>query len=244
MEKLLEVKNLTKRYKNGRGAFDINLTVHPGEIVGLLGPNGSGKTTVMKAAAGLINPTGGSVSICGFDVETELEKALANAGFLIENPALYGFMTVKQNLKLAAKYYDGCNNERINDVLRLVGLGLYQNDKTAKFSMGMKQRLHLALALLSNPKLMVLDEPFNGLDIEGVIRVREIIKAKVTQNGAACLISGHVAAELEKICTHAAVMHEGRIIAYDTVENALKTRPTLEDYYILNVRGERGGVLQ
>lgn len=243
MESILEIKSLTKKYKNGRGVSDINITVNPGQVVGLLGPNGSGKTTVMKSVAGLVNPQSGSISIMGFDTETKREKALSQTGFLIENPALYGFMTAYQNLKVAAKYYDNCDTERIMQVLQLVGLGLYKNDKVCKFSLGMKQRLGLALALLSSPKLLVLDEPLNGLDIEGVIRIRELIGDEVKRSGGGCLISGHGAAELEKICTHIAVMHDGGIIAFDSIENALKTRPTLEDYYITCVRGEKGGVL-
>lgn len=243
MEKILEIKNLTKKYKNGRGIEDISLTVNSGDVVGLLGPNGSGKTTIIKSVAGLITPNSGSVSIMGCDTESMPEMSRKKAGFLIEEPALFEFMTAEQNLKIAAEYYsENTNNDikdKITEVLNLVGLGLYKKDKVGRFSLGMKQRLGLAIALVSDPVLTVLDEPFNGLDIEGVIRIRELIRIKTGQNGG-CLIAGHTASELEKICTHAAVLHEGKLIAFDSMEEALKTRPSLEDYYISKVRGVRG----
>lgn len=240
MCKVLEIERLTKRYKNGRGITDITLTVNSGETVGLLGPNGSGKTTVMKAVGGLIHPDGGKIKILGHDTETAPEKALTDTGFLIENPALHGFMTAEQNLRLAAAYYPEVNSERIEKVLDLVGLLPYRRDKVGRFSLGMKQRLGLAAAMLSEPKLLILDEPLNGLDIEGVIRIRELIERLSEERGISCLISGHTAAELEKICTHVAVLHNGRLAAFDTVENALKFRPTLEDYYISVVREYEG----
>lgn len=236
MCKVLEIEKLTKRYKNGRGVTNITLTVNAGEIVGLLGPNGSGKTTIMKTVGGLIHADSGKIRILGIDTEIEPEAALAETGFLIENPALHGFMTAEQNLRLAAAYYPDVNEERIEKALELVGLLPYRSDKVGRFSLGMKQRLGLASAMLSEPKLLILDEPLNGLDIEGVIRVRELIGRLSEERGTACLISGHVAAELEKICTHVAVLHNDRLAAFDTVENALKFRPTLEDYYISVVR--------
>lgn len=242
MQKILEIENLTKKYKNGRGIENINLVVNRGDIVGLLGPNGSGKTTIMKAIAGLIHPDGGSIKIFGRDTESEPAAALSDVGFLIESPALYPFMTAYGNLKTAAAYYPNVGDAEIQKALELVGLALYRDDKVSKFSLGMKQRLGLALAVLSMPRLMVLDEPLNGLDIEGVIRIRELIEQMSKQNGAACLISGHVAAELEKVCSHVAVLHEGKIAAFETLENALKYRPSLEEYYISVVRGCGGGV--
>ena len=242
MQKVLETENLTKKYKNGRGIEDINLVVNQGDIVGLLGPNGSGKTTIMKAIAGLIHHDSGNIRIFGYDTESEPVAALSDVGFLIESPALYPYMSAYQNLKTAARYYPNVNEERILRSLELVGLALYKDDKVGRFSLGMKQRLGLALAVLSEPRLMVLDEPLNGLDIEGVIRIRELIEQMSKQNGAACLISGHVAAELEKVCTHVAVMHEGRIAAFEKIETALQYRPSLEEYYISVVRGCGGGV--
>ena len=182
MQKILETENLTKKYKNGRGIENINLVVNQGDIVGLLGPNGSGKTTIMKAIAGLIHHDSGRIMIFGYDTEIEPAEALADVGFLIESPALYPYMSAYQNLKTAARYYPNVGNDEIIKALELVGLVLYKDDKVNKFSLGMKQRLGLAMAILSRPRLMVLDEPLNGLDIEGVIRIRELIEQMSKQN--------------------------------------------------------------
>ena len=143
MQNILEIKNLKKLYKNGRGIENIGLTVREGDVVGLLGPNGSGKTTTMKAICGLVSADEGEIKIFGHSTETEFEAAMANVGFLIEEPAICLSATAKQNLKMAARYYDDITSERINKVLQLVKLDRYKNDKTARYSLGMKQRLGL-----------------------------------------------------------------------------------------------------
>lgn len=242
MQTILEIKNLKKIYKNGRGIEHLDLVVNEGDVVGLLGPNGSGKTTAMKAMCGLITPDSGEISIFGHNIEAEFEAAMKNVGFLIEEPALCLAATAEQNLKMAAGYYEGIDRERINKVLELVKLDRYKKDKVGKFSLGMKQRLGLAMAMVSNPDFMVLDEPLNGLDIEGVIHIRELISALAQKRGAAFLISGHIAAELEKVCNKVAVLYEGRILAYETLEEALKFRPSLEDYYLSVIREAEGSV--
>lgn len=242
MQNILEIKNLKKIYKNDRGIEHLDLVVKEGDVVGLLGPNGSGKTTAMKAMCGLIAADAGKISIFGHDIETEFEAAIKNVGFLIEEPALCLAATAEQNLKMAARYYDGIGEERIQKVLELVKLDRYKKDKAGKFSLGMKQRLGLAMAMVSSPDFMVLDEPLNGLDIEGVIHIRELIMALAEKKGTAFLISGHIAAELEKVCNKVAVLHEGRILAFEEMENALKFRPSLEDYYLSVVREAEGSV--
>ncbi len=242
MQTILEIKNLKKLYKNGRGIEHLSLTVNEGDVVGLLGPNGSGKTTAMKAMCGLITPDAGEISIFGHSIETEFEAAIQRVGFLIEEPALCLAATAEQNLKMAARYYDKIGGERIQRVLELVKLDRYKKDKAGKFSLGMKQRLGLAMAMVSSPDFMVLDEPLNGLDIEGVIHIRELIMALAEKKGTAFLISGHIAAELEKVCNKVAILHEGRILAFEEMENALKFRPSLEDYYLSVVREAEGSV--
>lgn len=242
MQNILEINNLKKIYKNGRGIENVNLSVREGDVVGLLGPNGSGKTTTMKAICGLIAPDAGEIKIFGHDTETEFEEAMADVGFLIEEPAICLSATAEQNLKMAARYYEGITPERIDKVLQLVKLDRYKKDKAARFSLGMKQRLGLALAMLSKPRLMVLDEPLNGLDIEGIIHIRELICALAEQKHTAFLISGHIAAELEKICNRVAILHEGCLLAFEDMETALRFQPTLEDYYLSVVREAEGGV--
>lgn len=242
MEKILEVKGLTKLYKNGRGASDINLELEKGDVVGLLGPNGSGKTTIMKAIVGLVHANAGSVRIFGCDISTDFECAMERVGCLIEAPAIYENMTAMKNLKLAARYYPNIDEKRITDVLRIVRLDKYKKDKVGRFSLGMKQRLGLALALLSEPELLILDEPANGLDIEGIVEIREIILRQAEEKGITFLISSHIAVEIEKTCNKVVVLHEGEMLSLDSMEDALKRNPTLEDYYLEKVREKRGPV--
>ncbi len=242
MEHILEINNLKKLYKNGRGVENVSLTVHRGEVVGLLGPNGSGKTTTMRVITGLSTPNSGSVKIFGEDILENYEKAAEKMGALIEMPAIHLNMTAWQNLKMAAAYYDGVDDDRIRYILSLVHPDHYRNDKTGRFSLGMKQRLGIALALLSNPKFVVLDEPANGLDIEGIIQIREMITALCEKHGVAFLLASHIASELEKTCHKIAVLHEGKMLAFESMERALQFHPSLEDYFLSVVRSERGGV--
>ena len=239
METVLKVENLKKLYKNGRGLMSVGFEIERGDIVGLLGPNGSGKTTAMKVIVGLIGADAGSVEIFGHNIEDEYESATRNMGSLIESPALYEYVSAYKNLKMAARYYDNVDEARIEDVLRAVRLVKFKKDKAGRFSLGMKQRLGLALALLSDPQLLVLDEPVNGLDIEGMIEIREIILT-LARRGTTFLIASHLSSELEKTCNKVAVMHEGEMLAFDTLENALSRVPTLEDYYLEKVREKRG----
>lgn len=239
---VLEISRLKKLYKNGRGINDISLTVNEGDIVGLLGSNGSGKTTTMKAMCGLISHDSGKISIFGHDIEKEHEAAMADVGFLIEEPALCLYATAEQNMKMAAAYYPNVTDDMITKALELVKLDRYRHDKVGRFSLGMKQRLGLALAMVSSPSFMVLDEPLNGLDIEGIIHTRELIMALAEKKGTAFLISGHIAAELEKICNRVAILYEGRLLACEDMETALRFQPTLEDYYLSIIREAEGGI--
>ena len=243
MDNILEISNLRKIYKNGRGIENVNLTVHRGDIVGLLGPNGSGKTTTMRTVTGLIFPDSGTIKIFGIDVQEYFEKATEKIGSLIETPALYGNLTARQNLKMASRFYNNVDEQRIQYILNLIRLDRYQNDKVCRFSLGMKQRLGLGLALLSDPELVVLDEPANGLDIEGIIQVREIITKLAAEHGVTFLISSHIASELEKTCNKVAVLHEGKMLTFDSMEAALRFQPTLEEYFLAVVREERGGIV-
>ena len=231
---ILELENLTKIYKNGRGAEDISFALAQGEVLGLLGPNGSGKTTTMKAIAGLVQPTRGSVRVCGIDATLRHEQAMRHTGCLIEAPALYEHMTAYQNLKLAARYYDTVDNARIGEVLQMVEMEKYKKDKVSTFSLGMRQRIGLALALLSNPELLILDEPANGLDIEGMVYVREVV-TRAASNGAAVLISSHLAHEIELCATKAAIIYGGKLLCVENMDVILASSPSLEDYFLAQV---------
>lgn len=239
---VIETKNLTKLYKNNRGIKNISLTVEKGDILGLLGPNGSGKTTAMKAILNLIRSSG-DIKVFGLDLQEHFEEIMRKTGALIEAPAIYKDLTAYQNIKFHASMYPGVTRERIEHILDVVHLLPYRNDKAGRFSLGMKQRLGLAIAFVSEPELVILDEPVNGLDIEGVVEIREIIKKLNAEKNATFLISSHMASEIEKTCNKVAVMYEGDLIARSTVEDALKLHPSMEDYFLTVVKDKRGEVV-
>ncbi len=239
---VIETKNLTKLYKNNRGIKNVTLTVEQGDILGLLGPNGSGKTTVMKAILNLIQSSG-SIRIFGLELSGHFEEIMQKTGALIEAPAIYKDMTAYQNVKMHASLYPQISKERIEHILDVVHLLRYKNDKAGRFSLGMKQRLGLAAAFVSEPELVILDEPVNGLDIEGVVEIREIIKKLNAEKNTTFLISSHMASEIEKTCNKVAVMYEGDLIAQSTVEDALKLHPSMEDYFLTVVKDKRGEVV-
>ncbi|MGN0106097.1 MAG: ABC transporter ATP-binding protein [Hominilimicola sp.] len=236
---VIEINNLTKLYKNNRGVKNISLTVQRGDILGLLGPNGSGKTTVMKAILNLVHYEG-DIKVFGMDLHEHFEEIMRRTGALIESPAIYKDMTAYQNVKMHASMYPHIDKERIEHILDAVHLLPYKNDKAGKFSLGMKQRLGLAVAFVSNPELIILDEPVNGLDIEGVVEVREIIKRLNEERGVTFLISSHMASEIEKTCNKVAVMYEGELIAQAATEDALRLHPSMEDYFLGVVKEKRG----
>ena len=177
-------------------------------MVGLLGPNGSGKTTIMKSITGLAQPTEGKITVFGAPA-ADRERALAKVGALIEQPALYENLTAQDHLAMAARYYRDVDRARMDQVLEIVGLAPYKKERCGKFSLGMKQRMGLALALLSRPELMVLDEPTNGLDIEATVEIREIIIRLAREKGVTFLVASHLASEIEKMCHKVLVLHEG-----------------------------------
>lgn len=247
-EMVLTVNNLKKLYKNNRGVKKLSLEIEKGDVIGLLGPNGSGKTTALKTIVGLCHADEGEIEIFGHNIDTEFEKAMENVGALIETPAIYDRMTAYQNLKMAARFYyhidKSIDEDRINEVLSLVNLDRYSRDKAGKFSLGMRQRLGIALALLSNPKLVILDEPTNGLDIEGVVHIRNVIKHMSERHGTTFLVSGHVASELEKICNKVAVIYEGELKAFETMENVLDKQPSLEEFFLSVVNDAKGDIFR
>jgi len=235
---VLELRNVTKLYKNGRGAKDISFALAPGEVLGLLGPNGSGKTTTMKAIAGLVRVGSGHINVCGVDAVLNHEKAMRHTSCLIEAPALYEHMTGQRNMEMAARFYDHVNEDRIADVLKAVEMYDYRYDKVRSLSLGMRQRIGLALALLSAPDLLILDEPANGLDIEGMVLVREVIKAAARQ-GSAVLVSSHLANEIQQCATKVAVMHSGQLLGVMYTDDILRSYASVEDYFIETVRQTR-----
>ncbi len=242
METVLSLDHFSKVYSNGRGARNITFSIKRGQVVGLLGPNGSGKTTIMKSLTGLAQPSEGMVTIFGKQ-GTDREATLAKVGALIEQPALYETLSALDHLRMAAQYYPNVGQERIEKVLQIVGLMPYGKERCGKFSLGMKQRMGLALALLSEPELMILDEPTNGLDIEATVEIREIILHLAKEKGVTFLVASHLASEIEKLCDTVLVLYEGEMLSFETKEEALRLHPSLEDYFLAKVRDKKGSVV-
>lgn len=239
MSHAIEFVHLTKLYQNGRGIDDLNLTVKQGEVFGFLGPNGAGKTTAMKIMTGLIKPTFGDVHIFGTSIQEQFVQAMSHVGCLIETAESFQYLTAYENLQLSASYYNHVDEKRINECLELTGLSKYAHEKTKKFSLGMKQRLGIANALLSNPKLLILDEPLNGLDVEGMIDMRHLIKKLSQEQGTTFFISSHLIHDVELTCNRIGIVFNSRLVSVDTTEDILRNFSSLEQYFVNEV--ERNG---
>lgn len=239
MEKVIEIKNLTKLYNNGRGINDINLDIFEGDIFGFLGPNGAGKTTAMKIMTGLIQADHGDVKIFGHSITDEYEKAMAQVGCIIEIAESYPYLSAYQNLKQHARFYPSVDDKRIDEVLELTGMLKYKKEKPRKFSLGMKQRLGLSAAILSRPKVVILDEPLNGLDVEGMIDIRKLIKHLAETEQTTFFISSHLIHDVELTCDRIGVIYNGKILNVQSTQDILKNYATLENYFVSEV--ERNG---
>lgn len=211
MDYILTTNNLTKKYGSKNAADKINIHVKQGEIYGLIGRNGAGKTTILRMLSGLSIPTEGSYSLLG-KTGKELDAEKSQVGTLIENPGLYPNLSAYENLKLKCIAMGVNSKEYINNLLSLVGLENTGKKKTRNFSLGMRQRLGIALALAGNPKIIILDEPINGLDPQGIVEVREILTKLSKERGITIIISSHILDELSKIANSYGIIHEGKLI--------------------------------
>lgn len=216
--KVLEVKGLKKNLGKREIIKDISFSVKEGEIFGFLGPNGAGKTTTIRMLVGLINPNGGSISICGHDLKNDTEKALKEVGAVVENPELYKYLSGRENLMQIARIRN-IPKTQVDETIKLVGLENRIDDKVRKYSLGMKQRLGLAASLLSNPKLLILDEPTNGLDPSGILDFREVVKKAAKERGMAVFISSHILSEVQHLCDRVAFINHGTIKSVENVLN-------------------------
>jgi ABC-type multidrug transport system ATPase subunit len=196
---------------------EINLQVPNGAIFGFLGPNGAGKTTTLRLLLGLLKKQKGTIKIFGKSFDTSRIEILKDIGSLIEAPSLYAQLTATENLNILQKIYQ-CPKTRIQEVLEIVGLSDTGNKKTGEFSLGMKQRLSIAIALLHNPYLLILDEPTNGLDPNGIIEIRELLKKLNSEYKTTILISSHLLAEIEKLVTHICIINKGSILFQGTLD--------------------------
>lgn len=209
---VIKTSGLSYHYSKGvHTLFDINLQVEKGSIFGFLGPNGSGKTTTLSLILGLLQKQKGDIEIFGDHLESNRLAILKRIGSLIESPSLYGHLTAGENLEVYREVY-GASKERIPEVLKIVGLENTGKKTAKKFSLGMKQRLAIALALLPNPELMILDEPSNGLDPAGIIELRQLIRDLNKKHGMTILISSHLLSEVEKMVSHVGIILNGRML--------------------------------
>lgn len=212
MQTILECKNLCKDFGKKKILKNVSLKIEEGDILGFIGPNGAGKTTTIKLILGLQSITKGTVSINGYDIQKNFTNAIEKVGAIVENPDMYMYLSGYDNLKLVANLYKGITKERIDKVVKLVKLENRINDKVSKYSLGMRQRLGIAQAILHNPKLLILDEPTNGLDPEGIKEMRELLVKLAQEEKMAILISSHNLAELDNFCNKVCIIKNGEVI--------------------------------
>lgn len=232
-KKVLECHNLYKKFGKKEILKGISLEANEGDILGFIGPNGAGKTTTIKLILGLQSITSGSVKINGYDVKKDFTNAIKRVGTIVENPDLYMYMSGYENLKMISNLYSGITKERIDEVIKLVGLENRIKDKVSKYSLGMRQRLGIAQAILHKPNLLVLDEPTNGLDPEGIKQIKDLIVKLANEENMAVLISSHNLLELESFCTKVTIIKNGEIVETSTMEQAKKIN-TESIYHIVS----------
>ena len=215
---VLSVSNLTKEYGNKKVVNNVSFSVFAGQIFGFVGPNGAGKSTTIRMVTGLTPITSGDVRICGYSIKNAYKKAISFVGGIIEMPQLYPYLTGMKNLKLFAGFYGKSAMDRIKPIVKLVGMENRINEKVSTYSLGMKQRLGIAQALLSKPKLLILDEPTNGLDPNGIVEMRHILKTLAEKENMAIIISSHNLAELEQMCDVIGLINNGKLIEHRTMK--------------------------
>lgn len=255
MQPVLLTDNLTKRYGNTAAVDRIRLRIEEGEVYGFLGPNGAGKTTTLKMLVGLIQPTEGTFTVFGRTFAQHRRWILSQTGALIESPSYYGHLTGRENLRIIQRLR-GLPERNVSEALRVVRLEKHQHKRVDQYSLGMKQRLGLAMALIAFPKLLILDEPTNGLDPAGIEEIRELIRSLPRQYGMTVLVSSHLLSEVEQIATSVGIIRDGRLVFQGSLDSlkaksdpaiAVKTTDNLAAEQLLAGQGlkptERGGYL-
>ncbi|AGX06661.1 probable ABC transporter, ATP-binding protein; probable MrsF protein [Bacillus sp. NRRL B-14911] len=215
-ELILETNGLTKKFGKRSAVENVDLRLAKGEIYGFLGPNGAGKTTTIRMLLGLARPTGGSIHIFGRDLKKEKLQILRKVGSLVEYPSYYGHLTAIENLEALRRILE-VPKSRIDEVLAIVRLSKEAKRPVKGFSLGMKQRLGIAAALLANPELLILDEPTNGLDPSGILEIRELIKSMPAQHGMTILVSSHLLSEIDQMATQVGIISKGSMIFQDSI---------------------------
>lgn len=234
MESILKTTGLTKVYGGHQAVSNVSMNVHKGDIYGFIGRNGAGKTTLIRMAVGLAAPSAGSIELFG---SSDLSKGRKRIGTVIESPAVFPHMTARQNLEVQCRMMGIKDKSVVNDTLLTVGLDPQDKKKARNFSLGMKQRLAIAIALIGSPDLLCLDEPINGLDPTGIIEIRELIQKLNEERGITVLISSHILGELSKLATRFGIIENGMLIQEFTAEELLKKGEDLEEYFVSAMKG-------
>jgi len=234
LEHIVAVQGLTKKFGNFPAVDDLSFSIGRGEIYGFLGPNGAGKSTTIRMVLGLIHPTAGEVLINGEPFRRNRKKALQQIGAIVERPDMYRYLSAWDNLKIFARL--SCKqipSSRLHEVIELVGLKGREHDKVKAYSQGMKQRLGIAIALVHDPELLILDEPTNGLDPQGIAEMRELIRTLGTHMGKTVFISSHLLHEIEQVATNMLIIHKGRKVVEGKVSDLLNPNETIFEVRIL-----------
>lgn len=237
-EPILKVNNISKTYRKKSVVKNVSFNCYKGEILGVLGANGAGKTTIIKMLTGLIECDNGDIFIDSYNIKDNFEKAISNVGAIVETPFLYEYMSGKDNISIFSKLYKASHTD-VNEAIKISGLGTRLSDKVKVYSLGMKQRLGIAVALLKNPKLLILDEPMNRLDPMGVRDLREFLKDLAHNKNISVLISSHTLSEMEKLCDRVIVIDHGEVIGKINIED-IKEGSNLEDVFIKIIREKEG----
>lgn len=210
---IIDIKGLNKTYKTGKVAVkDVSFQIKKGDIFGFLGPNGAGKTTTIRMMLGLIKPTSGKIIINGKDISNNKADVLKSIGALVEGPAFYTYLSAEENLKIFAAYSGVYDDDKIKSILELVGLKGREKDLVSSYSLGMKQRLGIAQSLLNNPEILILDEPTNGLDPEGIKEIRDLIIRLSKERKITILVASHILSEIQKMCNKLIILNKGKIV--------------------------------
>ncbi len=217
----INVSGLTKRFGTYLAVDSLDLLVERGQTFGFLGPNGAGKSTTIRMLLGLVKPTSGCASLLGYDIVRERLSAVAQVGSMVEVPSFYGYLTGRENARLFGLLSGKINEKEITSTLDIVGLGSRGDDKVKTYSHGMRQRLGIACALLPRPELVILDEPTNGLDPQGVMEVRRLVQSLSGEHGMTVFLSSHLLHEVEQICSHVAIIARGKRLAQGPVTQLL-----------------------
>lgn len=232
---LLKISHLNKTIGKRQILHDISFEGYAGEVFGFLGPNGAGKTTTIKIAVGLLSLDEGEISINGIDIRKNFEKAMANVGGIVENPEMYKYLTGMENLRQYARMRGGVDQKRIDEVVSLVKMSNRINEKVSKYSLGMRQRLGVAQALLHHPKVLILDEPTNGLDPAGIKELRDILKTIAHKEQICVIVSSHLMSEMELMCDRVGIIANGKMIGVHTLEEMISANNSDFVEYTLKV---------